>query len=634
MSALLFTTNYLNAQSDSEEQSVSPHAMTAKVLFSDFATPNGLPLDSFPLSNGLEVGYWYNINNWINIGVPIKVGLANVEGEINRRTMISADLAVQLQYFKEDAFLVPYVMGGAGLVTENFDGFGLQFPVGAGLNFKIAKNAYFNLQGEYRVSQEENRNNLQYGAGFSFRLGAKKYEEAAKDSDGDGISDLDDECPLEKGLASLLGCPDSDADGVADKIDDCPDVAGPAATLGCPDSDGDGIADNNDDCPDQAGTEENKGCPSTDRDGDGIADEVDECPDAPGPLKSSGCPDSDGDGLADNVDECPDEPGALESAGCPRKDTDGDGILDDLDKCPDVAGPLVLEGCPDTDGDGILDKNDACPEEPGLPESNGCPDKDSDGDGILDSTDECPDQAGDFVMGGCPDTDGDGIRDKDDNCPNEAGPKELNGCPNTDADGDGIKDENDDCPDVAGTAKTNGCPDTDGDGVADKDDACPEVGGPYAGCPDTDGDGVHDGLDNCPSSFGPVTNSGCPEIKKEEKEVLEFAAQAVVFETGEAALKAESYAILDQVAEILKRYPDYKLSITGHTDNVGSSSTNQKLSENRAKACFEYMKSRVDADRLSYEGKGEKEPISTNDTEEGRELNRRVEFELYVMRKN
>ncbi|MCB0640846.1 MAG: thrombospondin type 3 repeat-containing protein, partial [Phaeodactylibacter sp.] len=522
MLALLFTTIQLNAQTDADESTVSPHAMTAKVLFTDYAVPNGFAMDSFPLSNGIEVGYWYNITDWVNIGVPIKVGLANVEGHINRRTMVSADLALQFQYYKEESFVVPYVMGGAGYVFENFEAAYPQFPVGAGLNFKVGKNAYLNLQGEYRLSQEANRKNLQYGAGFWFRLGAKKYEESAKDTDGDGISDLQDECPTEAGLPSLLGCPDRDGDGVADKIDECPDTPGPAAALGCPDTDSDGIADNLDQCPDEAGTADNNGCPSLDKDGDGIADDMDDCPDLAGPLKTSGCPDSDGDGLADNVDECPNEAGPLESAGCPKKDSDGDGILDEMDKCPDVAGPAVLGGCPDTDGDGILDKNDACPEQPGLPANNGCPDKDSDGDGILDSNDECPDKPGKFIMGGCPDTDGDGLSDKVDQCPDVPGPKDRNGCPNTDKDGDGVQD---------------------------KDDKCPDVAGPYAGCPDTDGDGVHDGMDKCPATFGPVTNNGCPEIKQEEKEVLEFAAQAVVFETGQASLKAESYAILDQVAD-------------------------------------------------------------------------------------
>lgn len=603
--ALVFLYTFtLKAQT--EELPVSPNAFAAKVLFLDYALPNGLELDSFSISNGLEVAYIRNLTPFLNIGVPVKVGLANVSGHLNKRTMASVDLIVQAQYYKEDNFVVPYVLAGGGAVTENFEDLSFQFPVGLGVNLKVGKNSYLNVQGEYRISQTDMRNNIQYGLGYWVRLGGKKYNEQTRDTDGDGVLDIKDECPTVAGLPTLLGCPDADGDQVADKIDLCPDVPGPFETLGCPDTDADGIPDNEDLCPNEVGPKELNGCPDLDRDKDGVTNDMDDCPDEAGPATAKGCPDSDGDGVADKVDDCPLEAGAKDNSGCPKIDTDGDGILDESDKCPQVAGPLVLEGCPDTDGDGILDKNDKCPDEPGTPENKGCPNKDSDGDGILDANDECPNEFGSFALAGCPDGDGDGVADKDDDCPTVKGPKESKGCPNTDADGDGVPDEA---------------------------DLCPEVKGPYSGCPDTDGDGMHDGLDNCPATPGLVTNQGCPEIKKEEREVLEFAAQAVVFETGQATLKAESYAILDQVAEVMKKYPDYKLNIIGHTDDVGPASNNQKLSEARAKACLEYLKSRVDASRLSFEGLGESKPIADNDTEEGRELNRRVEFDLYAGKK-
>jgi OOP family OmpA-OmpF porin len=648
-------------QQEKEPPKTSPHSLAAKVLFLDHANPNGLSMENFPISNGLEFAYIRSISDWVNIAFPVKVSQANVEGFMNRRTLVGADAVLQLQYYKENAFLVPYVLGGGGVVSENFEMTNVQFPVGVGFNFRLGPNSYVNLQGEYRFSMADNRDNLQVGLGYVFRLGQQNKEQTPGDMDGDTVLDVNDECPEVPGIPALLGCPDTDGDGVADKIDECPDVQGPASTMGCPDKDEDGIADMKDECPDEPGTPENNGCPELgppDRDKDGVVDEDDLCPDDPGTPAMKGCPDTDGDGLADNEDacpdiagviafdgcpdtdgdgipdkddKCPDRPGTKARQGCPAVDTDGDGIVDDKDDCPGVPGPLTMGGCPDTDGDGLSDKDDRCPEEPGDIANDGCPKRDTDGDGVLDGEDDCPTVAGLLALNGCPDTDRDGIPDKDDACPEEKGPKERNGCPSDDADNDGVKDAADDCPNTPGPVETNGCPDTDGDGVPNNKDNCPNDPGPFNGCPDTDDDGIEDSKDNCPKTPGPVTNLGCPEIEKEEQEFLDFAMQAVNFETGSATLKADSYSILNKVAAILEKYPDFKLRIIGHTDNVGRDASNQQLSESRAKSCYEYILAQgVDAERISFLGKGETEPIATNDTSDGRELNRRVEFEIYA----
>ncbi len=286
---------------------------------------------------------------------------------------------------------------------------------------------------------------------------------------------------------------------------------------------------------------------------------------------------------------------------------------------------------PDLDGDGIVDEEDKCPIEPGPAITGGCPD--ADGDGIADAEDMCPNQSGPAEYMGCPDTDGDGLIDVHDNCPNEAGPESNQGCPLPDSDGDGIVDAEDACPNTAGIAKFNGCPDSDGDGIQDKEDACPNMAGiaKFKGCPDTDGDGVQDKEDKCPTTAGPASNAGCPEISKEDKETLEFAIQAVEFETASAKLKDVSLPILDKIADIMQRYPDYHLRIGGHTDSVGSAESNQKLSEARAKSCFDYLVSKgISPDRMSYQGFGETQPIADNRYKEGRAKNRRVEFELYL----
>jgi len=314
-------------------------------------------------------------------------------------------------------------------------------------------------------------------------------------------------------------------------------------------------------------------------------------------------------------------------------DSDEDGVADDIDLCPQVAGPANLKGCPDTDGDGVADYKDACPEMKGLKTLRGCPD--TDGDGISDNEDECPKVAGPIENNGCPenveiaDTDNDGIADNKDKCPNVAGSIEAEGCP--DEDNDGVPDNMDRCPNEPGSVKAGGCPDTDGDGVADFADRCPRKAGiaAYQGCPDTDGDGLDDGRDQCPNSAGPVANNGCPEIKIEDKKTLDVAMRAVQFETGKATLKVESYKILSQIVMLMQKYPDYSLTINGHTDNTGTAPKNQVLSENRAKSCYEFLiGSGVEVDRLNFVGFGESRPIASNDTLRGRALNRRVEFKL------
>lgn len=288
----------------------------------------------------------------------------------------------------------------------------------------------------------------------------------------------------------------------------------------------------------------------------------------------------------------------------PPKDTDGDGITDDMDRCPTVIGTAELRGCPDTDGDGIADLDDECVDEPGVPEFKGCPD--TDGDGIKDSDDDCPEVAGVAAMNGCPDSDSDGIKDGDDDCPTVAGVAAFNGCP--DSDNDGLKDSDDKCPNEAGPKENNGCPyaDSDGDGVLDKDD-------------------------RCPNKAGPASNKGCPEIKVEDKKVLEFAAQNVYFDTNRSTIKSVSNATLDSVVEILKKYPEYSCSIAGHTDSIGNAAANQKLSENRAKACYDYLISKgIPASRLSSIGYGETQPVADNRFKDGREKNRRVEFNVFL----
>jgi outer membrane protein OmpA-like peptidoglycan-associated protein len=234
------------------------------------------------------------------------------------------------------------------------------------------------------------------------------------------------------------------------------------------------------------------------------------------------------------------------------------------------------------------------------------------------------------------DRDLDGIVDAVDQCPDTPGVAKYNGCPVPDTDKDGINDDEDQCVTVPGLAKYRGCPipDTDSDGINDEEDRCPTVAGVarYQGCPvpDTDGDGVNDEDDKCPTLPGTAANQGCPEIKEEIIERVNYAAQNIFFATGSARLLNTSNKALNEIAKIMKEDTNLKLDIDGHTDNVGSETSNHTLSHNRANSVKAYLvKQGVDESRLVAQGFGESRPIADNKTATGRAKNRRVEMKLH-----
>ena len=233
---------------------------------------------------------------------------------------------------------------------------------------------------------------------------------------------------------------------------------------------------------------------------------------------------------------------------------------------------------------------------------------DKDEDGIPDKTDNCPTLAGIALNGGCPaDADGDTVYDTEDKCPNLVGPATNAGCP-LDGDKDGVPDGKDNCPELMGIVENDGCP------------------------ADADGDGVYDINDKCPERAGPAKNEGCPPVKLEEAErtFLLEAMRNVEFQTGKADLKPSSKVVLDKIVGIMGKYKNYKIDIDGHTDNVGERRKNEVLSKARAKACYNYLvNTGIAKKRISYQGYGAKRPIEANTSLEGREKNRRVEFNLH-----
>lgn len=181
-------------------------------------------------------------------------------------------------------------------------------------------------------------------------------------------------------------------------------------------------------------------------------------------------------------------------------------------------------------------------------------------------------------------------------------------CPDLDFDGDGIKNGQDKCPKDPGPVENHGCP-----------------------WPDRDGDGTPDRFDNCPDEPGPPENQGCPweqkqrvVLRKERIEILD----KVFFEFDKATILPESYSLLDQVARVLRLHPELVLvRVDGHTDNVGTREYNLKLSKARAEAVRSYLIEKgVEPERLESAGFGFDKPIASNETDEGRSKNRRVEF--------
>ena len=106
--------------------------------------------------------------------------------------------------------------------------------------------------------------------------------------------------------------------------------------------------------------------------------------------------------------------------------------------------------------------------------------------------------------------------------------------------------------------------------------------------------------------------------------------EKVMFEYNKATIKVDSHELLNDVAEVMKEHANIKkVRIEGHTDADGTEKYNKKLSQDRADAVMNFLvEAGIDADRMEAVGFGEEKPIADNETDEGKERNRRVEFNI------
>ncbi len=247
----------------------------------------------------------------------------------------------------------------------------------------------------------------------------------------------------------------------------------------------------------------------------------------------------------------------------------------------------------DSDGDGLLDNEDQCPMDPEdmdqFEDENGCPDLDNDQDGVLDVNDGAP----------LDPEDKDGFEDQD-------------GVPDPDNDKDGILDAQDKCPNEA----------EDKDGFEDED-GCPDL--------DNDQDGVPDTEDECPTVPGKPEDKGCLKNAKIDTATgTIMILQRIEYATNKDTILGRSEPVLEDVKTIMVTNPQIKkIRVEGHTDNKGKDAKNMDLSRRRARSVIRWLTAHgIDAARLESWGCGENIPRDTNDTNDGRQVNRRVEFHI------
>ncbi|MDG2281054.1 MAG: thrombospondin type 3 repeat-containing protein [Flavicella sp.] len=443
---------------------------------------------------------------------------------------------------------------------------------------------------------EEKKSNINVGAGIAVNGAASNQPTVEmKDSDKDGVMDqFDQEKNTPRG-AKVYGngvAVDTDGDGIPDYADKCPLVNGTKDLEGCKEEEA------------KVAVAPTKPLELKDTDKDGVIDQFDKDPNTPAGalVYGNGIPiDSDRDGLPDYKDKCPLKAGPVENEGCPKSakefdwaDDDGDGVVNEFDKEPNTPENARVYGngvAVDSDYDDVPDHVDDCPFKAGSVENKGCPEiegaveaniQDTDKDGVIDLYDEEPDTP--------------------------YGVKVYSNGVSLDSDKDEVPDYKDRCPKIKGLAENEGCPateDLDGDGVADADDLCPDVPGTVEnkGCPNKNFD-------------------------KSVYLRIEALSQKIKFERTKNTLTNQTMDILDDILKIMQEYPATKFEIASHTDDKHNEKYSLFLSKRRANAILKYLvDAGINEDRLTSEGYGDTQPKYSNSGDIATsELNNRIEF--------
>jgi OOP family OmpA-OmpF porin len=169
----------------------------------------------------------------------------------------------------------------------------------------------------------------------------------------------------------------------------------------------------------------------------------------------------------------------------------------------------------------------------------------------------------------------------------------------------------------------------------DELDRCPNEPGPIEGCKDNDPDrdGVVGDADKCPNkpetTNGFEDGDGCPDVVPEKVKQFTGVIQGIEFDRNGEKIRPGSTGTLDNAVLVLKEYPSLRILVSGHTDTDGSREFNVELSQKRANAVKAYLVNKgIDASRIETRGVAFDEPIADNDTKEGKQKNRRIEFKL------
>lgn len=228
---------------------------------------------------------------------------------------------------------------------------------------------------------------------------------------------------------------------------------------------------------------------------------------------------------------------------------------------------------------------------------------------------------------------------------NNSGGKKPIAANKADADKDGVLDRDDLCPDEPGKAMFLGCPDDESANAGNKTDVALETKDPEVKTTQPPQNlsivDTPESTEN-PAEIEPYTPeqpsntykeetySEAVEISPADQSVLAMAMENIYFKKASDELTYESYPVLDQLAEILEKYPNHSLEVLGFTDNSGDSRSNKVLSVKRAYKVKYYLvyEKGIKLARITSDGNGSASPVSSNDSADGRAKNRRVELKM------